>query len=179
MSYPSAPSKLEARPNWKPDVLFKEISSLKYYKEDQKLAMFSMIYSNLYLTDTVPWSVCMYVCAQLLQSCPTLCNPIHCSPPGSSVHGILQTRILEWVAMPSSRGSSQLRDRTHVSYWVCALHPLSCNRWAHVPQLLRPVPPRASKSQLLSPYATTTEACVPRACAPQVKPSQWEPMHHN
>ena len=38
------------------------------------------------------------------------CDPMDCSPPGSSVHGILQTRILEWVAMPSSRGSSQLRD---------------------------------------------------------------------
>ena len=38
------------------------------------------------------------VCAKSLQSCPTLCNPIDCSPPGSSVHGILQTRILEWVA---------------------------------------------------------------------------------
>ena len=40
-----------------------------------------------------------------LQSCPTLCNPMDCSPPGSSVHGILQARILESVAMPSSRGS--------------------------------------------------------------------------
>ena len=41
-----------------------------------------------------------------LQSCPTLCNPRDCSPPGSSVHGILQARILEWVATPFSRGSS-------------------------------------------------------------------------
>ena len=45
-----------------------------------------------------------------LQSCPTLCNPIDGSPPGSPVPGILQARILEWVAMPSSRGSSQPRD---------------------------------------------------------------------
>ena len=49
------------------------------------------------------------------QSCPAFCDPIIYSPPDSSVHGILQARILEWVAMPSSRGSSQLRDRTHVS----------------------------------------------------------------
>ena len=42
-----------------------------------------------------------------------------CSPPGSSVHGILQARILEWVAMPSSRGSSQPRDGTQVSYNSC------------------------------------------------------------
>ena len=46
------------------------------------------------------------VCAQLLQLCPTLCDPMDCSPPGSSVHGILQARILEWVAMPSFRGAS-------------------------------------------------------------------------
>ena len=50
------------------------------------------------------------------QPCPTLCDPMDCSPPGSSVHGILQARILEWVAMPSSRGSSQPRDRTQVSF---------------------------------------------------------------
>ena len=48
--------------------------------------------------------------AQPLQSCPALCNPMDCSPPGSSVHRILQARILEWVAMPSSKGSSQSRD---------------------------------------------------------------------
>ena len=45
------------------------------------------------------------------QSCPALCDPVDCSPPGSSVHGILQARILEWVALPSSRGSSQPRDQ--------------------------------------------------------------------
>ena len=49
------------------------------------------------------------------QSCPTLCNPMDYGPPGSSVHGILQGRILEWVAMPFSRGFSQPRDWTWVS----------------------------------------------------------------
>ena len=48
-----------------------------------------------------------------------LCNPMNCKPPGSSVHGILQARILEWVAMPSSRGSSWPRDRTHIFYVSC------------------------------------------------------------
>ena len=57
----------------------------------------------------------LYVHAQSLQSCLTLCDPMDGSPPGSSVHGILQARILEWVAMPSSRGSSQPRDQTQVS----------------------------------------------------------------
>ena len=47
------------------------------------------------------------VCAQSLQSCPTLCNPLDCNPANSSVHEILQARILEWVAIPFSRGSSQ------------------------------------------------------------------------
>ena len=55
-----------------------------------------------------------FVHAKVLQSCPALCNPMDCSPPGSCVYGIHQTRILEWVAMPFSRGSSWLRDRTHI-----------------------------------------------------------------
>ena len=46
-------------------------------------------------------------------------DPMDCSPPGSSVHGILQAGILEWVAMPSSRGSSWSRDQTQVSYVSC------------------------------------------------------------
>ena len=56
---------------------------------------------------------CMRV--QLLRSCPLLCDPMDCSPPGSSVHGIFQTRILEWVAISFSRQSSQPRDQTHIS----------------------------------------------------------------
>ena len=50
------------------------------------------------------------------QSRPTLWDTTDCSPPGSSVHGILQTTILEWVAIPFSRGSSQPRDQTQVSH---------------------------------------------------------------
>ena len=53
--------------------------------------------------------------SKVAQSCPTLCNPVDCSLPGSSVHGILQARILEWVAISFSRGSSWLRDQTQVS----------------------------------------------------------------
>ena len=49
------------------------------------------------------------VCAKSIQLCLTLCDPMDCSPPGSSVHGILRARILEWVALPSFRGSSQPR----------------------------------------------------------------------
>ena len=50
------------------------------------------------------------------QSCPTLCDPMDYSPLGSSVRGVLQARVLEWVAIPFSRGSSQLRDQTQFSY---------------------------------------------------------------
>ena len=57
------------------------------------------------------------LCAVLSHSaCPTLCNPMDCSPPDSSVYGDSQARILEWVVMPSFRGSSEARDRTQVSH---------------------------------------------------------------
>ena len=64
-----------------------------------------------------PSSACSH--AKPLQSCLTLCDPMDCSPPGSSVHEILQAAILEWLAKPSSRISSQPRSRTHVSYVTC------------------------------------------------------------
>ena len=62
------------------------------------------------------WHELIKHCAVCLvtQSCPTLCNPIDCSLPGSLSLGILQARILEWVAMPSSMGSSQSRNQTQV-----------------------------------------------------------------
>ena len=62
---------------------------------------------------TLKW--CLLCCAKSLQSCLTLCDPMDSSLPGSSVYGILQGRILEWVAMPSSRGSSWPRNQTCVS----------------------------------------------------------------
>ena len=63
-------------------------------------------------------TVCM--CAKSFQSCPTLYNHVDCSLPGSSVHAILQARILEWVAMPSSKGSSRPRDQP--PHLLCLLH---------------------------------------------------------
>ena len=61
-------------------------------------------------------SICIYVCAQ---SCLTHFNHVNYSPPGSSVHGISQARILEWIAMPSSRGSSRCKDQACVSCVYC------------------------------------------------------------
>ena len=58
----------------------------------------------------------MCLCVRsVAQSCLTFCAPVDCSPPGSSIRGIAQERILEWIAISSSRRSSQSRDRTHVS----------------------------------------------------------------
>ena len=53
--------------------------------------------------------------SEVAQSCPTLCDLMDCNSPGSSVHGIFQARVLEWVAISFSRGSSRPRDRTQVS----------------------------------------------------------------
>ena len=74
-----------------------------------------------YLLSCVTLSKLLALCirAKLLQSCPTLCGLMDRSPPGSSIHGILQARMLEWVTMPSSRGSSLARDRTDFSYVSC------------------------------------------------------------
>ena len=61
------------------------------------------------------WTQCVCVCVWVAQSCPTLCDSMERSLPGSSVRGILQARILEWVAIPFSRGSSWPRGWTWVS----------------------------------------------------------------
>ena len=66
-----------------------------------------------------PWSSKGTSSMVRAMSCLTLCNPLDYSLPGFSVHGILQARILEWVAMPSSRGSSRPRDQIHVSCVSC------------------------------------------------------------
>ena len=68
-------------------------------------------------TPTSPLVHCMH--ANLLQLCPALCDPMDRSTLGSWVHGILQTRMLQWVATPSSRGSSPPRDRSHISCISC------------------------------------------------------------
>ena len=62
------------------------------------------------------------------QSCPTLSDSMDCSPPGSSVHGILQAKILEWVAIPFSRGSSWPRDQTWVSCIACRFFTIWATR---------------------------------------------------
>ena len=65
----------------------------------------------------ITWTlVCLMLSwSEVARSCLTLCDPVDCSPPCSSIHGILHARILEWVAISFSRGSSRPRDRTQVS----------------------------------------------------------------
>ena len=68
----------------------------------------------------IPQLLCVCVCARsVAQLCLILYDPMDCSPPGSSVHGILQTRILEWLAISSSRGASWCRDQAPVPWGFC------------------------------------------------------------
>ena len=67
-----------------------------------------------------------HTCTEVAQSCLTLCDPMDCSPPGSSVHGIFQAWILEWVAVSFSRGTSWPRDRT----WVFCIVGRCFTVWA-------------------------------------------------
>ena len=71
------------------------------------------------LSDGGQGAFAILVCCLVTQSCPTLCDPMDCNLPGFSVHGILQARILEQVAIPFFRGSSQPRDQTHISCVSC------------------------------------------------------------
>ena len=73
--------------------------------------------------------------SEVAQSCLTLCDPVDSSLPGSSVHEILQAGILQWVAMPSSRGSSQARDRVQHSSTAGRFFPVSeglCRRHTEI-----------------------------------------------
>ena len=67
--------------------------------------------NKVYRKQVVSHTMCMLSCVQLF------CDPMDCSSPSSSVHGILQARILEWVAISFSRGSSRPRDPNYTHYW--------------------------------------------------------------
>ena len=102
------------------------LSMNKLKKEQQSHFLWLMRVLISFLKISALLLVCVCVHAQF---CQTLCDPVDCSPPGSSVHRISQTRILEWAAISSSRGSSRLRDRTCVSFsfWI---HRRTLYRWA-------------------------------------------------
>ena len=87
--------------------------------------------------------------SEVAQSCPTLCDPMDCSLLGSSVHGIFQARVLEWVAISFSRGSSRPRNRTRVSR-IAGRH---CTVWTTREAL-------SCKWQLTSSFIIDLLSCV-------------------
>ena len=98
-----------------------------------------------------PWTKSESEVAQL---CPTLCDPMDCSLPGSSVHRIFQARVLEWVAISFSRGSSRPRDQTQVShvagrrFTIWATRKAPNQMWCHNPSTLcsrKPLLPRCTR----------------------------------
>ena len=105
--------------------------------------------------------VCASVCAQL---CPTLCDPMDYGPPGTSFHGILQERILEWVAISFSRGSSQPRDRTCVSCISCLGR-----------QIVYHCAP--GKYRIEAPFSSVAQSC-PTLCDPMGCSRPGFSVHH-
>ena len=89
-------------------------------------------------------------CAKSLQLCPTLSDPMDCSPLGSSVHGILQASVLEWVAIPFSRGSSPPRDAVWSHTW------LECQSWTLQHGALWP----SVTTQMLPPLPAPDTSCT-------------------
>ena len=99
-----------------------------------------------------------------VQSCVTLCETMDCSPSGSSVHGIVQARILEWVAMPSFRVSSQPRDWTHIP-WV------SCTAGRFF------TPEQLGKLLKRFQFSSVVQSC-PTLCDPMNCSTPGLPVHH-
>ena len=102
-----------------------------------------LICISLIISDAEHLFTCSLLVCLVAQSCLTLCDPLDCSPPGSSVHGIFQIRLLEWVAISFSGGSSEPRDWPCIScmkgglftHW--AIGEASCGHWPFVYHLWR------------------------------------------
>ena len=103
---------LPSEPPGKPHLFWISFPSGHY----RVLNRFPVLYSRFSL---VIYFIHACMEAKGLQSCPALCDPMDCSPQGSSVHWIFQARTLEWVATPSSRGSSLPRDQICIAYASC------------------------------------------------------------
>ena len=99
--------------------------------QQQSLKKNSSIHSVQFSRSVVSDSATLWIAARqaslsTAKSCPILCNPTDCSPPGSSVHGSLQARIPEWVSISFSRGSSWPRDQT----WISCIDRRILYHWA-------------------------------------------------
>ena len=95
--------------------------------KDVHFCNWSIMYNIVLVSVMQQWCsfINVYVCVCATQSCPTLCDPMDYTPTGSSVHGILQARILAWLAIPFSRGSSQPRGWTQVLHCRRILYHLN------------------------------------------------------
>ena len=100
--------------------------TLPYFTGSSLSMQISFFSYRAFCNPSIPTLDFLKVEVWISQSCPTLCNPMDCSPPGSSVHGIFQARMLEWVAISFSRGSFPPRDRT----WVSHIPGRCFNLWA-------------------------------------------------
>ena len=107
----------ELRMRWQCYLKYRKLGSQEQERKGNSLFPINSVLFEFYtkslitFSKTVKWKICCLVA----KSCLTLCNPMDCSPPGSSVHQIFQTRILAWVAVSFSRGSSWPRDQIHIS----------------------------------------------------------------
>ena len=92
--------------------------------------IYAYLHVCIYIYYKNNFSICVYIykVSEVAQSCPTLCNPMDCSLPGFSVHGIFQARVLEWVAISFSRRSSLPRDWTWISCIVARPFTISTTR---------------------------------------------------
>ena len=107
-----------------------------------------------------------WVYVLVAQSCPTLCNPTDYSLQGTSVHGILQARILKWVAIPFSRGSSQPRDWTCVSCMAGRFFTIWATREAN-----------KTINSPISQFSSVVQSC-PTLCDPMNRSTPGLPVHH-
>ena len=91
-------------------------------KEAPQYSFLLVFMVSLHVRKASHYFICLLVC-MCAKVASVVSDPMDCSPPGSSVHGILQARILDWAAVPSSRGSSWPRD------WICISHIFCICRW--------------------------------------------------
>ena len=109
--------------------------------------------------------------SEVTQSCPTLCNLVDCSLPGSSVHGMSQASILGWIAISFSRGSSQAWDQTRIS---CIAGEFFTDWATREGWHLSRSPKEVGEGTVLFKGRVSQAETVPRAKAPQQKSARWD-----
>ena len=113
-------------------ILYTHVSSYILYTHVSSYILYMHVSSYILYTHVSSYILYMHVKVLVVQSCLTLCDPMGCSLPNSSVHGILQARILEWIAISSSRGSSRPRDQSWVYHIAGRFFIVWATREAHI-----------------------------------------------